>query len=111
MEYRITKYNKNTAAIKLVGRLDANAAERFKSNLKALTTGGLTDLVIDMEAVSFIDSSGSSALVSGFEAVRNRGGSLVLANVGPQLKVALEMTHLNRIFPICNDVASALASF
>lgn len=111
MEFEIKKHSEKQAVIKLVGRLDDKTAEKFKTDLKGITTDGLTNFLVDMEAVSVIDSSGLSALVSGFKAIRGQGGTVVLANVGPQTKAALEMARLNRIFSIHTDVASALESF
>lgn len=111
MGVNIEKQTDKQAVVKLAGQLDANMAESFKTDLENVVTNGLTHLVVDMEAVSSIDSSGLSGLVAGFKTVRGQGGALVLANVGPQAQVALEMSRLNQVFAVHTDVASALASF
>ncbi|MBS1253396.1 MAG: Anti-sigma-B factor antagonist [Anaerolineales bacterium] len=99
------------AVVKLEGRLDANSADEAKTTLKNAAAAGETHLVVDMADVNFIDSSGLSALVSGFKAAREQGGTLALVNVGPQIEMALKLTRLNRVFAIYDDVESALASF
>ncbi len=111
MKIELQKQTNQQAVIKPSGRLDANSGEAFKARLAKAVDSGFIQLAVDMQEVSFIDSSGLSAPVSGFKAVRQKSGMLVLVNVGPQVEVALEMTHLNRIFPIYSDLDSALASF
>ena len=110
VEYQIEKQTEQLAVIKIVGRLDANTATSLKTQLKNSVEDGLHRLILDLTAVSLIDSSGLSALVAGFRAVREVNGLLVLAHVGQQAKVALELTHLDQIFPIYEDVESALAA-
>jgi anti-sigma B factor antagonist len=110
VEYQIEKRANHLAIIKILGRLDANTATSLKERLKSSVEDGLHRLVLDLTAVSLIDSSGLSALVAGFRAVREVNGLLVLAQVGQQAKVALELTHLDQIFPIYEDVDSALAA-
>ncbi|RMH00360.1 MAG: anti-sigma factor antagonist [Chloroflexi bacterium] len=109
MKYSIEKQPiDKLAVVKVEGRLDANSADILKAALKQAAAEGLSNLVIDMQAISYIDSSGLSALVSGFKAAREHNGLLALAYVGPQVKMALELTHLNRIFPIYENTETAL---
>jgi anti-sigma B factor antagonist len=111
LEFKVEEHPGQRAVVRLTGRLDANSSDALKTALKEVAATGLAHLVVDMQAVSFIDSSGLSALVSGYRAVREQDGALLLARVGPQIKVALELSRLYRVFPVYDDVASALASF
>lgn len=108
MKYEVTQQSAQQAVVKVSDRLDANTAATFKAGLRDTVASGLTRLVVDMQAVSFIDSSGLSALVSGFRAAREKNGTILLANVGPQTQLALEMTRLNRVFPVYANVTQAL---
>jgi anti-sigma B factor antagonist len=110
LELKIQQQSGQTGVVRLEGRLDANSAESFKTKFKEIVATGLTRLVVDMQAVNFIDSSGLSALVAGFRLLREQNGTLVLAQTGPQIKVALELTRLDRVFSVYPDLASALAS-
>lgn len=109
MEYKVEPLADQRAVISISGRLDASNAAELKTVLKeaARTT---RYIVIDLARLTFIDSSGLSALVSGFKALREQDGSLALAGVSSQVRVALELTKLDRIFAIHPDIASALAS-
>jgi len=111
LDYTIEKLPGGRAVFRLSGRLDANTATTLKDALKSAAADYATHLVIDLADLGFIDSSGLSTLVSGFKAVREKNGGLALTNVGPQVKVALELTRLDQIIPIYADIASALTSF
>lgn len=109
MEYTIERREGNRAVISLQGRLDANSVQPLKDALTTAIAGGSTQLVVDMSAVSFIDSSGLSAFVTAFRLLREKNGILVLCRVGPQVKVALTQTRLSQVFPVYDDVDSAIA--
>lgn len=108
MELTVEMRPGQRAIVRPNGRLDARVAEELKSRLKDTVNNGATHLVLDMAKVPFIDSSGLSALVSAFKAVREKGGMLLLVDVSPQVKVALELTQLNRIFLNFDTVEAAL---
>jgi len=109
MEYSVQEKGSQGALITLDGRLDANSAPDLKASLKAAAQRGLIFLVVDLNKVSFIDSSGLSALVSIFKAVREQHGAMALVGVGSQVKVALELTRLDRVFPAYPDAETAFS--
>ena len=96
------------ALVRLEGRLDASSALELKDSLKRAAENGTIYQVIDMAAVNFIDSSGLSVLVAVYKTVRERGGSIVLVQVGPQVRVALELTRLDQVFPTYADAKTGL---
>ena len=110
MQYVVEQMPDRRAVVHISGRLDATMADELKQNLKGTIAEGNVFLVIDLSGVYFIDSSGLSALVSGFKSAQKHHGTLVLANVGSQVQVALELTQLNRIFGMYEDIETALAS-
>lgn len=84
--------------IRLDGRLDLQAAPEVRQQLEA--AAGPTRLIVDMARVTFVDSSGLGALVSGLKAARREGGELRLAAPGEQARQLLKLTTLDRVFPI-----------
>lgn len=91
-------------------RLDAsNSAELRDAILGHLDAEGC-QLVLDLSAVSFIDSSGLGALLSGFKAANLRSGRLVLAGLQPRVQSMFELTRLHRVFEIFPSTQAALSS-
>ena len=72
---------------------------------------GKNNLVVYLQAVRFVDSSGLGALVSGFKNASSRTGNLKLSGLQLQVKSMFELTRLHRVFEIYTDSAEALASF
>ncbi len=90
------------------GRVDVQTAPELKEKLRELVdTDGLT-IVVDLQQVDFIDSSGLSALVSGLKTLRERGGTLHISQPQPQARTALRLTLLDRVFSIFPSLNQAL---
>ena len=92
-------------------RLDAHNSGELKAQMLKLFEEGKNDLVVDLQGVRFVDSSGLGALVSGFKNASSRNGNLKLSGLQLQVKSMFELTRLHRVFEIFNDVDEALGSF
>lgn len=86
-------------------RLDAHNANDLKAELLALFEQGKKNILIDLQDVRFIDSSGLGALVSGFKNAITNQGSLKLSSLQPQVKSMFELTRLHRVFDIYSTPA------
>ena len=105
--------DKGTAVLLMIQeeRLDAHNSGELKTQMLKLFEEGKTNLVVDLQSVRFVDSSGLGALVSGFKNASSRNGSLKLAGLQLQVKSMFELTRLHRVFEIFTDVDEALNSF
>lgn len=96
------------------GEVDLAAAPAVRDALGALLAGGSPDagpngqVVVDLSGVRFIDSTGLSALVAAHTRSVENGGELRLAAVPPGVRQVLELTGLDGLFAIYEDVPSAL---
>ena len=57
-------------------------------------------VVLDLEEVTFLDSSGLQGMVAAHQAARERGDDLILRRPSPSVCRVLEMTELNGVFVI-----------
>ena len=92
-------------------RMDAHNSGDLKEQMLQLFDEGKCNLIIDLGAVRFIDSSGLGALVSGFKNASAREGSLKLCCLQPQVRSMFELTRLHRVFEIFSSVEEAQESF
>jgi anti-sigma B factor antagonist len=95
----------------LAGRLNAVSAPEAKERLKTIVGAASHNLVLDLSELAFIDSSGLAALVAGYKAAVEAGGSLKLASLIPAVAHVFNLTHLDRVFEIFANVEDALGSF
>ena len=86
--------------IELIGDLDFHTARRLREKILELHAQGTKDLVLDMSALDFIDSSGLSVLVAGLKRLKNSDGNLTLRSVPDQTRRVLEVSGLSRVLTI-----------
>lgn len=92
-------------------RMDAHNSGELKEQMLQLFDEGKNNLVINLAAVRFVDSSGLGALVSGFKNASARDGSLKLCCLQPQVRSMFELTRLHRVFEIFTNLDEAISSF
>ena len=68
-------------------------------------------IIMNLDKVSMMDSSGLGVLVSSYTSVQKRKGRLVLAGLGKGLQNLVAITKLTRVFDMYEDVEEALKSF
>lgn len=99
------------SVVHLSGRLDITSAAEAKRIFAETVQNGTPRLVVDLENITFIDSSGLSALVSGLRTCRQAGGDLRIAAAGDQPKAVMALTSLDQVFQLCSTVREALNGF
>ncbi len=72
---------------------------------------GHKKLVLNLAAISYLDSTGLGEMVSGYRAVKSQGGELKLLNLNKKVSDLLQVTKLYTVFDIHNDETEAVASF
>jgi anti-sigma B factor antagonist len=91
------------------GEVDLFTAPKVKEQILDLLNAGTTNLVVDLEQVTFMDSTGIGVLIGALRRLREREGALALVcPQGPVLRV-LEVTGLHKVFDIFDSVDKAIA--
>ena len=94
----------------LEGRLTFTAGAEMGRRIQALLVGGATQLVLNLEAVSCVDSAGLGAVIEAFTVARQKAVRLTLLNPTERTRHLLEFTGLARIVETFDSEAAALAS-
>lgn len=98
----------DATVVQVTGRLDASVAPDMKEELQDLIEQGCTKLVLNLEDVNFIDSSGLGVFVSCLRRAATKGGDLRLAEVPEFTRSIFELTRLTRVFNIRESEEEAL---
>jgi anti-sigma B factor antagonist len=97
--YRIDDADEVTVLV-LSGEIGLESADELTAaGLDAVQTGSAEQLVIDLAAVSFIDSTGLGALVATRKAALAGGKRVAVSNVPQRITKLLEITGLTEAFP------------
>ena len=86
--------------VRLSGRLDAAASPKVKASLQELLETDQPKVIVDLQEVPFVDSSGIASLVSGLRLAREKNGTLALSGIQSQVQTVFRLTMLDHIFPI-----------
>ncbi len=89
--------------------IDIGNAFEFKAGLQEMLRGGVTRVIIDLEAVQYIDSAGLSALMAIVHAFQGAGGAVRLCRPQPPVMKILQLTKLDEYLPLAADLDEARA--
>jgi anti-sigma B factor antagonist len=89
---------RGVAVIYLEGDLDMQAEERVVAEIEATLAGPQRDVVVDLSAVPFLDSSGVRALLRGREAAQRHGVRLCVRNPRRIVEEVLRITGVAALF-------------
>ena len=96
----------------LDGRLTRNDGfGEVKTCISPLLKQGHIQLLLNMAAVSYMDSSGIGELVSVFISTRNHRGKLKLMKLTDRMRELFEVAKLMHVFEVFDDEPDALRSF
>lgn len=97
------------AIVRLDGALDQPTRDAFLSRLKSVLSEGNTRCVLDMQGVSYANSTAIGDLVIQYDLFREAGGELVLLSPQRKVYVIIEMVGVNSVLPIFNTIEEARA--
>ena len=93
------KHEDGATVLVLRGDLDLSTAPDLREALVEVIDEGAR-IVIDMEAIDFLDSAGLGILVGGLKRARTNGGELELVCSSHAVLKPIEITGLDRVFTI-----------
>jgi anti-sigma B factor antagonist len=90
------------------GEIDLEHSPQARRTLLDSIRRASAGVVVDLEAVRFIDSSGIASLVEAYQSARQKGTRFGLAAVSPTVLRVLALSRLDKVFPIHATVEEGL---
>ncbi len=111
MEFVITEF-RHCDLLQITGRLDSLTAPAIEKALKTLIADNRLHIVIDMENVSYISSSGILVFVNTQKQLKRQNrGELVIANISIHVYSSFELAGFHNLFEFFEDVTTAVGKF
>jgi anti-sigma B factor antagonist len=94
----------------LSGEIDLHASPQVKERLKTLIDQKLKRILVDLSAVTYIDSSGLALFIEAMQRIQGYGGMFGLYGLRPSVKTIFEIARLDQVFRIFADRSAAVAA-
>lgn len=98
---------RDIVVLDLNGEIDVYTSPKVKETITELIDQGHYSLVINLENVRYIDSTGLGVLIGGLKRVREHSGTVNLVCTNPQIKKIFDITGLVKIFGIYDSEKAA----
>lgn len=100
MKYTIEKNEKHCLFKLDDDKLNNINAPKLKSEFVILNAGGVKNIILDMGEVSFVDSSGLSAILIGNRLCKNANGTFVVSKLNDYVHKLIKISQLDSILTI-----------
>jgi len=106
--------NKNVGditVIQLEGKMNTATSSDADAHLSQLIAGGSNKLILNMEGVDYISSSGLRVILASGKKISASGGGLAFCNLNPSVGEVFRISGFNSIFRVFGSEQEALDSF
>jgi len=111
----------NIAEVEVIGQVavatltvdelsQGRGVENLAALLQELKETGARHYVLDIQNIQYMDSMCLGCLVETLNEMASSGGRIALASCDQNVQQLFRMTRLDRVFPICRDVMSAMTA-
>ena len=111
MDLKLGHYSKDgIEVVNVEGEIDIYTAPRLRELLIDLAGKNNYQLIVNLEKVEFLDSTGLGVLAGGLKRVRAHDGSLDLVCTQERILKIFRITGLTKVFGIYQTVDQAIAA-
>lgn len=95
------KLVRNTLVVKIKGELDMLIAEKLKEEIdKKLVENQIKNLILNLDKVTFIDSSGLGVIIGRYKKMSALNGRMYIVGARPSVEKILFFSGINKLIPI-----------
>ncbi len=100
------------SVVDLSGRITIGEGDMvLRERVQELLENGQRQILLNLEKVPYMDSSGIGELIAGYKHANEKSGSLKLLNPSDRVDELLRLTRLHEVFDTFRDEQAALGSF
>lgn len=104
------RYTNDIPVLDVAGEIDIYTTPQFKDAVNEAIKAGKQAVIINMNQVTYMDSSGFGTLLSATKRLRPINSSLLLAGCNDAITRMLQITRLNTIFGVYKTEQEAVSA-
>ena len=101
----------NVAVVDIFGKMNTGTSPEAEKYLNGLIDGGASNILMNLEELDFISSTGLRVILATGKKVGGKGGKLVICNPNLTVKDVLDMSGFSTMFGVFESEEEALAAF
>jgi anti-sigma B factor antagonist len=105
------RHEDGISIVDLQGRLTSFECGALHDAIQRLVKQGRNNILLNLSALKYLDSSGIGDLVRQYVTVVKSGGAMKVVGLAPKIEEILKITQLYQVFPEFPDERTALQSF
>lgn len=94
-----------------VNKLNILIAQSLKEEVAQYLTKANTKLILNLEGIEYVDSSGFGALLSILRNAKNTESQFKICNISSDVMELVKLLQLHNVFDICNDLEKCIETF
>jgi len=94
-----------------INKLNILIAQTLKEEVAQYLTKANTKLILNLDGIEYVDSSGFGALLSILRNAKNNDSQFKICNVSPDVMELIKLLQLHNVFDICDNIDECLNSF
>lgn len=106
-EFSVVELQKHRVLL-LSGEIDVHTVHQFKEAVTGILDRNIDHLIVDMQNVHYVDSSGLGVFVSSMKQVNSSGKTLNLVGCSPRIEHMFCITHLSSFIALHENMEDAL---
>jgi anti-sigma B factor antagonist len=110
MNVKLEELNGVVIATPQVDRLDVKTVPEFREEMNRVVDS-YTKVVLNMELINFVDSTGLGALMSCIRRLNSKGGGLRLVALQQQVTAMFRLVRMHKVFDTFDTLNEALAGW
>lgn len=108
MDFKIEKAG-GILLVGVFGELDHHNAAKLRESVdRKITSGGVTDVVIDFSGLELMDSSGIGVIMGRYRLIESVGGRLCVSGASSPIRKIIELSGLENLITICDTAQQAI---
>ncbi|GIP32326.1 anti-sigma F factor antagonist [Paenibacillus sp. J2TS4] len=105
------EHGRRALIVRLAGELDHHTADIVKMRMEeAIRQGAVTHIILSLERLNFMDSSGLGVILGRYKQITGKGGKMIVCGVNPSVYRLFEMSGLFKILAIEENERQAISS-
>ena len=96
--------------LNVCGDVDVYTSPKVKESINALIEKEIYNIVVNLEDVRYVDSTGLGVWIGALKRVKEHNGNIVLVCTNPQIKKIFQITGLVKIFSIFANNEDAIGA-